>query len=70
MGRRILVTGATGMVGSGLVGELRGRGEHVRAAVHNPEKAAALEGDGIETVRFDWRDPATWDAAATIRSSP
>ena len=54
----ILVTGATGNVGSHAVRELQTRGEHVRAFVRDPEKAARLLGD-VELAIGDLDDPGT-----------
>ena len=45
-----LVIGATGRIGGDLVKELAARGELVRALVRNSEKAAAIEGYGVEAV--------------------
>lgn len=42
-GRRILVTGATGMVGSGLCNALIDRGDQVIGVSRNPEKAALAQ---------------------------
>src|SRR5581483_4879550 len=56
----ILVTGATGTVGSSTVKALKARGARLKAAVRNPEKAAGL---GVETVHFDWARPDTFPAA-------
>ena len=55
----ILVTGATGNVGSHLVRELRGRGEAVRAFVRDTAKARALLGDDVDLAVGDYGDPAS-----------
>ena len=55
----ILVTGATGTVGTSLVLQLRSRNQNVRALVHNPNKAAGLDGSAVEKVRADFADPAS-----------
>ncbi|MEZ4410713.1 MAG: NAD-dependent epimerase/dehydratase family protein [Polyangiales bacterium] len=52
----ILVTGATGKVGSRLARRLSQRGDHVRALVRDRERAAALLGDGVEIVVGDLLD--------------
>lgn len=52
----LLVTGATGNVGSQVVRELRGRGVSVRAFVRSPEKAAEKLGDGVELAAGDFSD--------------
>ena len=56
----ILVTGATGTVGSSTVKALKARGAKVKAAVRNPEKAVGL---GVEMVPFDWARPDSFPAA-------
>jgi uncharacterized protein YbjT (DUF2867 family) len=53
----ILVLGATGKTGRRLVRRLRAAGETVRAASRSGE------------VRFDWYEPATWQAALTGASA-
>lgn len=52
----VLVTGATGTVGSEVVRELSGRGVDVRAFVRDADKAAALFGAGVEIVTGDFAD--------------
>jgi dihydroflavonol-4-reductase len=54
----VLVTGATGFVGSHLVASLRARGERVRALLQPDSGAAVLEAAGVEIERGDVRDPA------------
>jgi len=54
----VLVTGATGNTGTGVVAGLRSAGWPARAACRHP---AAV--DGAESVRFDWTEPATFAAA-------
>lgn len=49
----ILVTGATGTVGSRVVAELAARGAAVRALVRTPEKAGVLAGLDLEIVHGD-----------------
>lgn len=63
MSDRILVTGATGIVGSELVSLLVGRGVEVKAGTRNPERARNLFEPGVEIVELDYRQPATFDAA-------
>lgn len=55
----ILVTGTTGKVGRRIVPRLLRRGATVRAASRSP----LAERAGVEPVRFDWDDPATYAAA-------
>lgn len=54
---KLLVTGATGKVGSRLVARLRKRGDHVRALVRDPKRATADDAVG------DLLDPASLAAA-------
>ena len=56
----VLVTGATGNVGSAVVAELRRRGAAVRAFVRRPVEAL---GDDIEISIGDFEDPASIRAA-------
>ncbi len=54
-----LVTGATGTVGSAVVGELRERGVTVRAFVRDPGQAGAILSDDVELAVGDFEDPAS-----------
>src|SRR5215203_5426217 len=56
---RILVTGATGTVGSGVVRELLDRGVAVRTFVRDPGKATEMFGAGVEIVTGDFADAAS-----------
>jgi uncharacterized protein YbjT (DUF2867 family) len=58
----ILVTGATGNTGSGLVPTLLAAGARVRALVHTASKAEALRKQGAEVVVADLGDPSALDA--------
>lgn len=60
---RILVTGATGIVGSRVSAALANTDHDVRTLVRDPAAAAALLPDGIRPVRGDYADPASLDAA-------
>ncbi len=60
---KILVTGATGKVGSRLARRLAQRGDHVRALVRDLARAEGLRHDRIELVRGDLLDVASLDAA-------
>lgn len=62
---KILVTGATGKVGSRLSKWLARRGDHVRALVRDPAKAADLAAAKIEIVKGDLLD--TESLAAAVR---
>jgi uncharacterized protein YbjT (DUF2867 family) len=55
----VLVTGPTGKVGRRLIPLLARRGISVRAASRSPGAVRA----GVETVRFDWTDESTFEAA-------
>ena len=56
---KVLVTGATGNVGSQAVRELRARGASVRAFVRDPDKATVMLGDGVELAPGDFSDAAS-----------
>jgi uncharacterized protein YbjT (DUF2867 family) len=61
---RILVTGATGYVGSRLVGELLGAGHEVIVATRNPAKVARFGWhDKVTSVALDTDDPDSVTAA-------
>jgi dihydroflavonol-4-reductase len=59
---RVLVTGATGFIGSHAVAALRRRGHHVRVLARRPERVAAvlapLGGPEVEVAQGDMTDPA------------
>jgi uncharacterized protein YbjT (DUF2867 family) len=55
----VLVVGATGWLGSQLVGALQARGKRVRALVRPASNASRLEHDGVEVARGDMMDPAS-----------
>ena len=59
----ILITGATGNVGSGLVSSLIAKGASVRALVREPSRAPGLTDAGVEVVIGDLDRPETLDAA-------
>ncbi len=59
----MLVTGATGFVGSHLVDELLSGGSKVRALIRNPERGDELRRRGVETVVGDLRDPGAMNSA-------
>jgi nucleoside-diphosphate-sugar epimerase len=71
---RVLVTGATGLLGSHLVERLCAAGYEVRALVRRSSKTAFLEELGIEILRGDLTDPhvcerAVKDAAVVFHSA-
>src|SRR6187200_1040273 len=60
---KILVTGATGKVGSRLAKRLALRGDSVRALVRDPARAADLQRAGIELSLGDLLDPTSLASA-------
>jgi len=63
MADTILVTGATGTIGSQLVKQLSDAGASVRAFVRSPEKAASIQYPNVDIVERDMAKPETLDAA-------
>jgi uncharacterized protein YbjT (DUF2867 family) len=59
----VLVTGATGNVGSQTVELLLAAGVPVRAAASSVEGVRSRFGDRVEAVALDFTDPTTWEAA-------
>ena len=60
---KILVTGATGNVGSGVITNLTALGVAVRALVRDESKAQGLKDSGVEVVVGDLEKPETLDSA-------
>jgi len=60
---KVLVTGATGNTGSGVVSALASAGVPVRALVRDESKAQPLRDQGVEVVIGDLDKPETLDAA-------
>lgn len=60
---KILVTGATGNVGSGLVASLVGKGADIRGLAHSEERAGAVREAGAEAVVGDLAEPGSLNAA-------
>ena len=56
---KVLITGATGLLGGHLIKELQQRGEDIRALVLPVENADKLEKQGVEVVRGDITDAST-----------
>jgi uncharacterized protein YbjT (DUF2867 family) len=59
----VLVTGATGNVGSMVVELLLDAGVPVRAAASSAEAVQSRFGDRVEAVALDFTDPSTWEEA-------
>ncbi|MGH7619155.1 MAG: SDR family oxidoreductase, partial [Gemmatimonadaceae bacterium] len=55
---RILITGATGVIGRRVVPMLVAAGHHVTAVVRSPEKRAAMAHTGASAIPLDLFDPA------------
>lgn len=62
---RVLVTGATGLLGSTVVDTFVGADWAVRALVRDPDRDAWLAESGVELAQGDLLDPASLRAAAT-----
>src|SRR5207248_9852728 len=56
---KVLITGATGLLGGHLIKELQQRGEDIRALVLPVENADKLTKQGVEVVRGDITDAHT-----------
>ena len=56
---KVLITGATGLLGGHLIKELQQRGENIRALVLPVENADRLVEQGVEVVRGDITDAST-----------
>lgn len=61
----VLVTGATGVVGSEVIRQLAAEGVPVRAGIHTLSKAALLREQGIEVVPIDYDEPAGFATAVS-----
>jgi uncharacterized protein YbjT (DUF2867 family) len=61
----ILVTGATGTVGSEVVRQLATTGERPRVLVRDPDQTQARLGDGVDCVAGDLDDPESLTAGLT-----
>ena len=60
---KVLITGATGLLGGHLIKELQQRGEDIRALVLPVENADKLEKQGVEVMRGDITDASTLEPA-------
>ena len=63
MSERVLVTGASGAVGSELVRLLVQRGVEVTAGTRRPDRAAELFGREVRVIELDYERVVTFDAA-------
>lgn len=63
MTQTILVTGATGTVGSRVLEELVSRDVTVRAAFRDSDREQAALPEGVAWVEFDFERPETWGTA-------
>ncbi len=63
---KVLVTGATGNVGSWVVKELRGHGASIRAFVRDPDRAAEKLGDDVELAVGDFSDTSSLHRALEV----
>ncbi|MBE2216846.1 MAG: SDR family oxidoreductase [Ignavibacteria bacterium] len=61
--KNILVTGASGNIGSRLIEHLRGKELNVKAGLRNIEKSKTIGGDNVELVEFDYDRPETFKNA-------
>jgi uncharacterized protein YbjT (DUF2867 family) len=59
----IVVTGATGQIGSEVVRQLAEKGEKVRPLIRDPKKAAPLSHPNVMFVMGDFSDPKSLDEA-------
>jgi uncharacterized protein YbjT (DUF2867 family) len=59
----IVVTGATGQIGSEVVRQLAAKGEKVRALIRDPKKAIHLSDPNVMFVQGDFLDPKSLDDA-------
>jgi len=63
---KVLVAGATGVLGGEIVRRLKGKGHAVRAikrSASNPERVAELEATGVELIQADLKDRQSLDRA-------
>jgi len=63
MSQKILVTGATGTVGTSVVEKLTALQADFIAATRDPNQAKDKLGKAVASIRFDFTDPSTYDAA-------
>ncbi|EYF03328.1 SDR family oxidoreductase [Chondromyces apiculatus] len=59
----VLVTGATGTIGTQVVKSLKGKDVTLRIGLRDPSKGDAFRADGAEVVAYDYDRPETLEAA-------
>src|SRR5579862_7191921 len=66
---RVFVTGASGYIGSAVVGELLAGGHLVTAMVRRPESGARLERNGARLHEGDLKRPQTYRSVAAAHDA-
>ena len=61
---RVFLTGASGFIGTAVIGELKAAGHQVLGLARNDENAAKLQAEGVEVHRGDLNQPQTLAAGA------
>lgn len=65
MAGKILVTGATGTVGSEVARALKNKQASFVAAMREPDKVQEILGNEVQTVKFDYANPDTFEEATS-----
>lgn len=63
--KRVVVSGATGLIGSRIVSALVARGDQVTAWVRDETRARAALGEAVTVVAADLEQPGAWQAVVT-----
>ncbi|WP_256439042.1 SDR family NAD(P)-dependent oxidoreductase [Erythrobacter sp. JK5] len=61
-GKTVLLTGGSAGIGREIARQLKAKGAHVVLTGRNPERLAAMEGEGFETIPASLSDAAGVDA--------
>lgn len=69
MSARVVVTGATGFIGSAIVAALRARGDRVTVLARSAARARDRLGDGVEIVEADLETLGAWADALAERDA-